>query len=225
MANKIGSIKVYRDGAAHEVASIYDGATAAQNLVIRHDGANCYVPLSAGNASGRLALIHNGVRFIAASPIKGRHWYARATDANIWGWLASDSTAAIADSLDADDANVSVWVTNVNAVAGDAENVFLTLAAGKTVDDVSVSGASSLAIFVVSGKDYKVVSGKLVRAVPLSTAVVNKMRRPDNKAVARTIDYVNPDASDDDIAAAVNALNALSANSSAGILRLNRQRR
>lgn len=224
MANKIGAIKVYSWGVAREVASIYDSAAAGNNLVIRHGGANCYVPLAAGQSSGRLAFAHDGANYVAASPIAGRKWYARATGDNVWGWLASDSSGAKAGEVDASDTNVTIWVTGASGVSGDTDTAILTLAGGKTVSDVTVTGNAAQIYFVVAGKDYRVASGKLVRAVPASSAVVNKLQRGDGKIISQTIPYVNPDAADSAVAEAVAALNSLSANAGKGMFRANRQK-
>ena len=180
------------------------------------------VPLVAGQSSGRLAFYHGGTRYIAASPIAGQNWYP--SSGSVWGWLASDSTADDAGYLDAGDTDVTIWVSGVSSVTGDTDTAVLTLASGAAVSDVTVTGDTS-AFFVVDGLDYSVVSGRLVRATPASAAVVNKMLRSNGKLFAQTINYVNPNADDSAIAEAVNALNALSANTGKGIFRLNRQRR
>lgn len=211
MANKIGSIKAYRDGEACEIAAVYDEKLTPLNLTIHHNGVNGYVALTAGNADSNLSFWHDGTKYTALKPA-GSGWSSISDDSTKWGWFDAGS-------------NATIQITNVRSVSGDDSTVTVALATGKTASDVSVIGAASNLIITVRGTagfNYRVENGGIVPVAVESTVIINRTKRRDGKTVSRKYSHVNPLANDENIAGFFNALNALSDNTKQGIFRVDK---
>ena len=89
--------------------------------------------------------------------ISGNAWYALYSEQTTFGWLNANSTTMNDGYLDDGDSNVTVWITNVSAVSGTAAAATATLASGKTISDVTVTGGAAETIHItIGGVEYAV---------------------------------------------------------------------
>lgn len=227
------AIRAYHNGEVVTVANIYSEKRAPHNLAIRHGNSVGYVPLTSEANTGApcIAFWHDGAIYrttIANSiPITGNAWYALASDNTTWGWLAANSTTQSAGYLDDGDSNVTVWITHINSINGSPNAASGVLAAGKTINEVKVTGSNASALtLTIGGVKYRVdISGELAALPAVSTKIINRTRRAGSKIKSSQIGYVNPDATDDQLATFMNALNGLSDNASAGFFRVDKHPR
>lgn len=104
----------------------------------------------------------NGKLVLASVPIAAGAWYPCYSEQTTFGWLAAASTTQNGGYLEDGDTNVTIWATNLSAVSGDATAAEATLAAGKAVSDVTVTGSASGLIVSIEGSEYAVnASGRL----------------------------------------------------------------
>lgn len=177
--------------------------------------------------------------------ISGPMWYYLTRAGNVYNsWGAAylpDGTTVTADANESmhwinatakEELQNGFTIVIDGAYTTDAQTspsvVELTLVEGKTVGDVVVTGtgASGLTL-TISGTAYAVgQNGKLVEVqnAVVETSVISRTQRQDGKVVSKNYTFINPNASDVDIAAAINALNGLTTHAtiSGGMLRVNK---
>lgn len=118
----------------------------------------------------------------------------------------------------------SATITGVSNVTGTEAEPVITLASGKTVDDVTVSGVNVKNVSVSGGDTYTVSEGKLATAGAIvSTSIQLKTKQPNGKVVSKAFSHINPDATDADLQTAMVAMANLSDNTLVEIERVSRK--
>lgn len=95
-------------------------------------------------------------------PIANNAWY-KAISGDKWGWLSAYSATTQAERLIDNDSAVTVWITGVSNVTGNAYAATATLASGVAVSDVTVTGSGAgYLTLTIDDTEYTVSNNKLV---------------------------------------------------------------
>lgn len=155
----------------------FEGATSTTTTATLVSGVAISDILVTGSDRNLLRITIDGVKYMVdddghlvevptAVDISGSAWYALYSEQTTFGWLSTDSTTANAGYLDDNDSSVTIWITNLSAMSGTATAATGTLASGKAISDVTVTGTGASSLHVtIGGTEYLVNgSGKLVIA-------------------------------------------------------------
>lgn len=134
MANKIGTLKAYHNGAAVDVADIFDAKQAALNLAVRHGGAVGYIALTSDEPNADvpcLSIWHGGTKYramiqtvVIASAVINR---TRRADGKIISRKYSHVNPA------ADDSDIAAFFNRLNSLSNNTKQEILRV--NKSVKD------------------------------------------------------------------------------------------
>lgn len=133
------------------------------------------------------------------------------------------NTYVFAPDGEPDNATISISGIASKPTPSTSTTVTATLAGGKAISDVTVSGSDKKSLRItINGSEYRVDnSGKLYKPV-VTAEVTNKLKRADGKVISATYSGINPNATNEQVSAFIGSLNSFTKNTPRRLVRVNK---